>query len=301
LADEHLQTHAILQLHGIDTESVVKLSMKKQINAGVPQGSVLRPLLHLLYTADLPTSPESTTATFADGTAVVATDSDPAIASQKLQINLLANPKLVTKWRKKLTDPSRSTSHSPHKEKRAPGPYKQRTTPQEDVKYLGSHLDSRLTWHTHIFAKRKQLGIALTKMYWLLGRKSKLSTSNKLLIYKAIRQPIWTYGTQLWGTASTSTIDFLDRFQSKALRMIVDAPWYVPNTVIRRDLQTPTVKEEIRRYSSMLPHILDNRLTDGGEVVSLTRRPCFNPREDSWYSLLLEAESTQGSAEGRIR
>jgi hypothetical protein len=32
--------------------------------------------------------------------------------------------------------------------------------------------------------------------------------------------------------------------------MIVDAPWYVPNTVIRRDLQTPTVKEEIGGYSS---------------------------------------------------
>jgi hypothetical protein len=32
--------------------------------------------------------------------------------------------------------------------------------------------------------------------------------------------------------------------------MIVDAPWYVPKTVIRRDLQTPTVKEEIGRYSS---------------------------------------------------
>jgi hypothetical protein len=37
---------------------------------------------------------------------------------------------------------------------------------------------------------------------------------------------------------------------SKALRMIVDAPCYVPNTVIGRDLQIPTVKEEIRRYSS---------------------------------------------------
>jgi hypothetical protein len=36
----------------------------------------------------------------------------------------------------------------------------------------------------------------------------------------------------------------------KALCMIVDAPRYVPNTVIRRDLQIPTVKEEIRRYSS---------------------------------------------------
>jgi hypothetical protein len=32
--------------------------------------------------------------------------------------------------------------------------------------------------------------------------------------------------------------------------MIVDAPWYVPNTIIRRDLQITTVKEEIRRYSS---------------------------------------------------
>jgi hypothetical protein len=45
------------------------------------------------------------------------------------------------------------------------------------------------------------------------------------------------------------------------------------------------------------PHFLDNRLTDGGEVVSPTRRPPFTPgslypQEDSWYSFPLEAEST---------
>jgi hypothetical protein len=117
---------------------------------------------------------------------------------------------------------------------------------EEDVKYLGLHLDRRFAWHKHIFAKRKQLEITLTKMYWLLGRKSKLSASNKLVIFKTILKPIWAYGIQLWGTASTSLV----RFQSKALRMTVDAPWYVPNTVIRRDLQISTVKEEIRRYSS---------------------------------------------------
>jgi hypothetical protein len=44
---------------------------------------------------------------------------------------------------------------------------------------------------------------------------------------------------------------------------------------------------------SRLPHFLDSRLTDGGEV-SLTRRPSFTPQEDSWYSFLLEAESTLG-------
>jgi hypothetical protein len=76
--------------------------------------------------------------------------------------------------------------------------YTKRKFPQEeDVKYLGLHLGRRLAWHKHIFAKRKQLGITLTKMYWLLGRKSKLPTSNKLLIYKTVLKPIWTYGIQL--------------------------------------------------------------------------------------------------------
>jgi hypothetical protein len=32
--------------------------------------------------------------------------------------------------------------------------------------------------------------------------------------------------------------------------MIVDAPWYVPNMAIRRDLQIPAVKEEIHHYNS---------------------------------------------------
>jgi hypothetical protein len=44
---------------------------------------------------------------------------------------------------------------------------------------------------------------------------------------------------------------------------------------------------------SRLPH-LDNRLTDGVKVVSLTRRPPFTSQEDSLYSFLLEAESTPG-------
>jgi hypothetical protein len=32
--------------------------------------------------------------------------------------------------------------------------------------------------------------------------------------------------------------------------MIVDAPWYVPNTLILRDLHCPTIAEEIRHFSS---------------------------------------------------
>jgi hypothetical protein len=67
-------------------------------------------------------------------------------------------------------------------------------------------------------------------------------------MHKTILKPIWTYRIQLWGTASTSNTEILEHFKLKALHMIADAPWYVP--IIRGDLQTPTVKEEIRRYSS---------------------------------------------------
>jgi hypothetical protein len=45
---------------------------------------------------------------------------------------------------------------------------------------------------------------------------------------------------------------------------------------------------------SKLSHFLDNQLTDSDEVISLMQRPPLTPQEDSWYSLLLGAESTPG-------
>jgi hypothetical protein len=70
-----------------------------------------KPFLYLVQIADLPASSECTRAKFADDTAVLGTDSDPAIATRKLQANLET----------KLIAPGRPTSHSLHEEKHDPG------------------------------------------------------------------------------------------------------------------------------------------------------------------------------------
>ena len=94
------------------------------------------------------------------------------------------------------------------------------------------------------------MDLKLRNLYWIIGRKSQLSLENKLLFYKVILKPVWTNGIQLWGTASNSNLEILERFQSKALRIITDEPWYVPNTIIKRDLQIPTVKQEALTLSA---------------------------------------------------
>jgi hypothetical protein len=60
---------------------------------------------------------------------------------------------------------------------------------------------------------------------------------------------VWTYGIQLWGCAAQSTIAVIQRFQNKVLRDIVNAPWYIRNTDLHRDLNMEMVTAAIRRFA----------------------------------------------------
>jgi hypothetical protein len=82
-------------------------SSRFHIHSGVPQWSILGPLLCILHTSNLPSSRETTLGTFADNTLILATHKDPTMASLNLQEHLQhlhIIEKRLKKWKIKVNE-----------------------------------------------------------------------------------------------------------------------------------------------------------------------------------------------------
>jgi hypothetical protein len=112
----------------------------------------------------------------------------------------------------------------------------------------------------HVKKKSDELELRYKKMYWLIGRDSSLSLHNKLLIYKQILRPVWTYGIQLWGCSKHSNTEIIQRFQNKVLRNMVNAPWYIRNNDLHRDLLVNFVSSEIQRFAQKHEELLHHHV-----------------------------------------
>jgi DNA polymerase III sliding clamp (beta) subunit (PCNA family) len=97
----------------------------------------------------------------------------------------------------------------------------------------------------HIVRKRKHIDLKAKDIKWIIGKKSHLSIENKLLVYKAVIKLIWSYGIEMWVCASKSNIVIMQRSQSKILRAIENAPWYVTNHALHIDFNNPYVSDVI--------------------------------------------------------
>jgi hypothetical protein len=87
-------------------------------------------------------------------------------------------------------------------------------------------------------------------MNWLIGKRSQLSLENKVLLYKAILKPIWTYGIELWECAKPFNTKILRTFQSKPRRDITGAPWYVSHKTIHEELNIPLITDVIKKQAN---------------------------------------------------
>jgi hypothetical protein len=137
------------------------------IQSGVPQGSILGPILHSTFRADLPETEQTMTATYADDTTILASHQNPITASRKLQKHLNQFEKWLKRWHIK-TNENKSTNvtFTVTRENCPKVTLNGKQIPQGEIaRYLGIYLDRRLTWQTHISAKRKQLGLKFQQVY----------------------------------------------------------------------------------------------------------------------------------------
>lgn len=227
-------------------------STLKDIHAGVPQGSILGPILYLIYTSDIPVMEDIKVATFADDTSLMATGRDIAESTAKLQQANNSISKWCKSWKIKLNETK--SVHVNFTLRNIENPpvvtLNNIVVPIENkAKYLGMTLDTKLHWKEHIKIKRKELDIKYRDLYWLIGRNSTLSNQNKILVYNQVLKPVWVYGIQISGCAKQAHLNSYQTFQNKVLRNIVNAPWYVRNSDLHRDLKIPLVEEVIRKHA----------------------------------------------------
>ena len=199
------------------------ISNTEQISHGVPQGSVLGPLLFLLYINDLYTAiKHSKVFHFADDTNLLHISKSP----KKLQKQLNFDLKLLYHWllaNKISLNETKTELLMFHKPNNPISGFKFKIKingyliePTKRVKYLGIYLDSTLSG-------KEQTDLLCTKLRRANGMLSKVRhyvpTIELRSIYHAIFSSHMKYGCQTWGQNSASA-DRIEKLQNNAMRII---------------------------------------------------------------------------------
>lgn len=228
-------------------------SSEKLVCAGVPQGAVLSPTLFNLFLNDISIPSDLMLAMFADDTAALATSHNTNAAINKLQkasdslcrffkkMRIRVNP---SKSEAILFTRKRAVRHQPTRAVKV----NDTDVPWGDTtKYLGTMLDKLLTFQTnadYLISKSEKM---IKALYPLINRKSKISVDNKLILFKTIFRPTFTYASPIWSNCAKTHLNRIQIHQNKILKIMLGLPRRTPTITLHDDTNLELVQNYVIR------------------------------------------------------
>ena len=205
------------------------ISSKESLSCGVPQGSVLGPLLFLLYINDITKASDIFNFfLFADDTNLLYANKDldllestvnaelikvcDWITANKLTLNIKKSNFVIFRPRQKKLS-SNITIQIPDISSRKIINLDRKET----VKFLGLLIDSNLTWKSHV----DYISTKISKSIGLIAKlRYFVPQSTLITLYWSLVYPYLNYGISAWGQASKTNLNKLLLLQKRALRFI---------------------------------------------------------------------------------
>ena len=229
--------------------------------SGVPQGSVLGPILFIIFINDAPMLKNVDVSLFADDKLIFTASHLIRTIMGRLQKALDKNRKYFHKWKIKLND---GKTEAIIFTKRRPefgsnvkiGNF---SIPWSDsVIYLGVTLDNRLNFLDHIRNIISKSIAKLISLYPIFNRNSNFSVASKLLLYKTVVRPTITYACSAWSYISNSSFGKLQILQNKFLRLIGNYRSYTPIDQMHKELNIEFIHQHIKNLAEKYFIKIDN-------------------------------------------
>ena len=201
------------------------ISSLKEVSVGVPQGSILGPLLFIIFINDFPyISNKFTPLLYADDTTLVF----QAKSSSELQSKLNEELPKICKWLQanKLCLNTNKTYYQIFNNTKSDVKLEIRMNETiiretQTVKYLGILIDNDLKWNTHI----SHVSNIVSRNIGIISRSRHfLTEKHRYLLYNALIFPYLNYCCCVWGNSSKTSLTRLYNLQKKIVRIIADQP-----------------------------------------------------------------------------
>ena len=263
------------------------LSEYLPITIGIPQGSIIGPLLFLIFINDLPdVLSHSRAHLYADDTSVVASDK----CIQNLALKLNTDMSNLYRWlcanRLILNVPKCNsiifgTSQRLNKIDKTNYSIEINGQPIAQVsetKLLGVILDSTLSFQPHVNQLCKKISRKLGLLKYL---KSFIPTKYVNMLYNAIVKPNFDYCDIVWGNCSKSTFEKVFRIQKRASRILTGAPYCAHSEPLFKQLRWNSLMRNIEFHKCVLifkalnnltPAYIRDKLVYTSEVASRSTR-----------------------------